>query len=60
VAKYLIVGKIAEHDGWKISSGAYLVIALLANQKLVLGVPCYQWYHGCGPTSAGMIMAIGT
>ena len=31
--------------------------ALLAASKILSNVPVYLWYHGCAPTSGGMIMA---
>lgn len=43
-------------DGWKLTCMADLLIALLCNQVMVSGVPNYEWYHGCGPTTLGMIV----
>ena len=54
---YTIVGKIDPGDGWEMATQAALIAALLGNQKMIVGIPNYEWYAGCGPTAAGMIMA---
>jgi len=56
VESYTLVGKLAGYDGWDLTCQANFVVSLLANQKMIFDVPNYAWYHGCGPTAAGMII----
>jgi hypothetical protein len=54
---YTLAGKIDGTDGWGLTTRAALIVSLLGQNVMVDGVPNYEWYHGCGPTAAGMILA---
>lgn len=56
IEQYTIVGTIDPGDGWDLTCEANLIMALLANQVMIQGVPDYLWYNGCGPTAVGMIV----
>jgi len=57
VETYTLAGKLSGYDGWNLTSQANFVISLLANQIRIADVPNFEWYCGCCPTAAGMVMA---
>jgi probable HAF family extracellular repeat protein len=57
VSNYVLVGKIAdEYEAWDLIAKSNFVISLLTENHMIAGVPLYTWYHGCGPTAAGMLV----
>ncbi len=57
VESYTLTGQLAGDDGWAMTCQSNLIISLVANQVRIAGVPNFQWYNGCGPTAAGMLIA---
>ncbi len=57
VSDYVLTGEIAsEYDAWNLTAQSNFIITLIAEDHIVGGVPVYTWYHGCGPTAAGMLL----
>jgi hypothetical protein len=57
VETYTLVGKLSGYSGWNLTCQANFAVSLLANQVRIGDVPNYEWYAGCAPTAAGMLMA---
>ena len=57
VSNFVLVGKIAdEYEASDVIAKTNIVISLLGESHMISGVPVYTWYHGCGPTAAGMVL----
>ena len=57
VETYTFVGKLAGDDGWNMTCESNEIISMLLNQTRIKDVPNFKWYHGCGATAAGMVIA---